>query len=169
MMDARRLAMLEAMGVEVLALRTRADARARESAHAPSGTTTPAITRAHEAASVDNAGLCIVCEHGVRGELRLARLFAQIARALALRAEAIDWLEADASGALSAPPAASAYLVLGAAIAPALGAQLSTAEQNAAAIAVSADVATLPGGASGKRALWQVLKPIAKRLKSERA
>ena len=169
MMDARRLAMLEAMGVEVLALHTRANASVR---------TTPAAalldpTRDESVADASVAtdasqtpSLCVVCAHGVRRDARLARLFAQITRALA--PVAIDWLEADIAGALPAPPAAPAYLVLGTAMAPALGAQLSTAQQNAAVIAVSADIASLPGGASGKRALWQALKPIARQLATER-
>ena len=168
MMDARRLAMLEAMGVEVLALRTLSDAHAHENARAVdvvAAETAPAS----KSASVDSAVVCMVCRHGVRKDARLARLFVQIARALALAPAAIDWLEADTAGTLPAPREVAAYLVLGAAIAPAMGAQLSTAQQNAAVIAVSADIADLPGGAAGKRALWQVLKPIARRLAAERA
>lgn len=160
MMDARRHAMLEAMGVEVLALRTRVDAHADACMSADDAIASPPAG--------GHARLCIVCAHGVRSEPRLARLLAQIARALTLAPAAIGWIEASASGSLPAPPAAPAYLVLGAAIAPRFGAQLSTTQQNAAVIAVS-EAATLPGAAAGKRALWQVLKPIARRLAAEPA
>lgn len=164
MMDARRLAMLEAMGIEVLALRARASAPAQAEAvfdrtQGESGADACFVSDAPRPPR-----LCLVCAHGVRRDARLARFFAQIARALNLDFAAVGWLEADAAGGLPAPPPAAAYLVLGSALAPALGAQLSTAQQNAAVIAVSADVANLPGGTAGKRALWQALKPIARRL-----
>jgi len=170
-MDARRLAMLEAMGIDVLALR----ARAGVPALTPSADAMPdregTDSGADEPLATDTRQqphLCIVCAHAVRRDARFAKFFAQIARSLALGPTALGWLEADAAGALPAPPAAAAYLVLGSALAPAFGAQLSTAQQNAAVIAVSADAADLPGGAAGKRALWQVLKPIARRLAAER-
>ena len=175
MMDARRLAILEAMGVEMLALRARTRASEPESAQAPADVAPDRLrleSAASESVTVDTSRrprLCIVCAHTVRGDARLARLFAQIVRALALTPAAIDWLESDAAGALPVPPVAPAYLVLGPALAPVLGAQLSTAQQNAAAIGVSSDAANLPGAAAGKRALWQVLKPIARRLAAERA
>lgn len=173
MMDARRLAMLEAMGIDVLALRART--------HASVPAQTPLADAASDWGNQTGAGasnatdaarsprLCIVCAHGVRSDVRLKGFFAQIARALALDAAALGWLEADAASVLPAPPAASAYLVLGSALVPAFGAQLATAQQNAAVIAVSDDAADLPGDAAGKRALWQALKPIARRLAAEQA
>ncbi|TLY51014.1 MAG: hypothetical protein E6K53_08650 [Gammaproteobacteria bacterium] len=170
-MDARRLAILEALGVEVLALRAPAGAAARATpadATLDRSRSESGASESVAAGASQTPNLCIVCAHGVRRDARLARLFAQITRALALDPSGADWLEADAAGTLPAPPAVPAYLVLGAGIASALGAQLSTAQQNAAVIAVSADVASLSGGAAGKRALWQVLKPIARRLAAER-
>ncbi len=143
MVDAQRLRILMAMGVDVYALRSQAPAAA-----APR--------------------LVVVSAQGVRRDTRLARLFVQLPHALGLASAAIDWLEADAHGALCAPPRAPAYLVLGAQMARSLGVQLSTMQQNSSAIAVTADPAQLPGSAADKRALWQALKPLARRL-SKRA
>jgi hypothetical protein len=107
-----------------------------------------------------------VAAHGVRGDARLARLIARLPAALGAAPAQIAWLEADAGGALPPPPGPQAYLVFGAAMARALGAQLSTIEQNACVIAVTAEPRDLPGGVAGKRALWQALKPLARHLRA---
>jgi hypothetical protein len=156
MIDATRLRTLEAMGIDVYALRvgkiTRPDVVLVEATQ----------NRAAEARAVRR--LIVVCAQGVRSDVRLARWFKYLPQTFGIGAGAIEWLEADASGALASAEEAPAYLVLGAAMARALGVQLSTMQQSTATIAVSADPARLPGGAADKRALWQALKPIARRL-----
>ncbi|HEY8010250.1 MAG TPA: hypothetical protein VIE67_04565 [Rudaea sp.] len=156
MVDAERLRMLMAMGVDVYALRSRTATNAAAmqsvsaSANAPAEVATP-------------PRVVVVCAQGVRRDARLARLLAQLPQAIGV--DAVDWLDADAHGTLAMPPSAPAYLVLGAAMARALGVQLSTMQQNSSTIAVTADPAQLPGSAADKRALWQALKPLAKRLR----
>jgi hypothetical protein len=149
--DAARLRMLEAMGVEVYALRVRASA--------PAASIAPGTA----------PRLAVVCARGVRAEARLACLFKHLPQTFAIAAEAIQWIEADANGELRAAPQAPACLVIGGAMARALGAQMSTAQQNSATIAVTAEPAQLPGSAADKRALWQALKPIARRLRAAAA
>ena len=148
--------MLAAMGVEVYRLRSQpAQPTASADVGAIAGT----------AAANDATRLLIVCARGQRRDARLARLYAQLPRALCTDATSIAWTEADAAGAISPPPVVPAYLVLGSAMARAVGAHLSTAQQQASVIAVTADAAQLPGNAVGKRALWQALKPIARALR----
>lgn len=153
-MDATRLHLLEAMGIDVYALHMRA----------PS----PALAAVREASASPmdrlSSRLAVVCAQGVRTDARLARLFKHLPQAFGISSGAIDWIDADASGALADVADAQAYLVLGAAMARALGVQLSTMQQNTATIAVTAEPAQLPGAAADKRALWQALKPIARRL-----
>jgi len=152
-LDARRASMLAAMGVEVYRLRSQ-----------PAQPAVPADIGGTAAAN-DATRLLIVCARGQRRDTRLMRLYAQLPRALCTDATAIAWAEADVTGAISPPPEVPAYLVLGSAMARALGAHLSTAQQQASVIAVTADATQLPGNAVGKRALWQVLKPIARALR----
>ncbi|HEX7915888.1 hypothetical protein [Rudaea sp.] len=153
-MDAARLHMLEAMGIDVYALRARTVATKIANAADASLATGPASTR-----------LAVVCARSARADARLARLFKHLPHTLGVSAGAISWLEADVNGELDDVADAPAYLVLGAAMARALGAQLSTMQQNTATIAVTADPAHLPGIAADKRALWQALKPVARRLR----
>ncbi len=150
MMDATRLRLLEAMGIDVYALRAREAAPVRAAA---------------SAAAETPARLAVVCARGVRGDARLARLFAQLPYTVGLADTAIEWLEADANGELAGVGDAPAYLVLGAAMARALGVQLSTMQQSTVTIAVTAEPAQLPGAAADKRALWQAMKPIVRRLR----
>ncbi len=155
MIDATRLRMLEAMGVDVYALRARV-------ADAPAPT---AQDREADPQPGQSPRLLLVCARGVRGDARLARLFKHLPQTFGIAAGALDWLEADASGELAGAAEAAAYLVFGAAMARALGVQLSTVQQSTAIIAVTADPARLPGSAADKRALWQAFKPIARRLR----
>ena len=157
--DARRAGMLAAMGIEVYRLRSCSD---------PATGYVAETTLVDERVAANDAPrVVIVCAKGDRGDARLARLYAQLPRALGADPSAIDWCEADAQNSLSEPPHAHAYLAFGAAMARALGAHLSTAQQQASVIAVTADTAQLPGGAIGKRALWQALKPIARALRGQ--
>lgn len=153
MIDATRLRLLEAMGIDVYALRTRA-------ADAPVVQTLDTNSDARPPQR-----LLIVCAQGIRGDARLSRLFKHLPQTLGVGADAIDWLEADASGDIAAAADAPAYLVFGAAMARSLGVQLSTMQQSTATIAVTGEPAQLPGSAADKRVLWQTLKPIARRLR----
>jgi hypothetical protein len=157
--DSVQLRMLAAMDIDVYALR----------AHAPAATIVSRKAVSAPAAVPVTANmpprLVVVCAQGVRGDVRLARLFAQLPQTLGVAAAAIGWAEADATDALAAQLSAPAYLVLGAAMARALGVQLSTMQQKSSAIAVTVEPAQLPGGAADKRALWQALKPLAQRLR----
>jgi len=154
--DATRLRLLEAMGIDVYALRSR---------HEPSpGDASSERTRI-SAAETQPVRLLVVCPQGVRGDARLARLFRCLPQTFGIGVDAIRWLEADESGGIASAEDSPAYLVLGAAMARALGVQLSAMQQSTATIAVTADPARLPGGAADRRALWQALKPIARRLR----
>jgi hypothetical protein len=155
MMDAQRLRLLEAMGIDVYALRAHDAVPVRAAV-----STTNASGEAQA-----QTRLAIVCASGVRRDARLARLFAQLPQTVGVAAGAIEWLEADANGELAGAGDVPAYLVLGAAMARALGVQLSTMQQSTVTIAVTADPAQLPGAAADKRALWQTLKPIVRRLR----
>jgi hypothetical protein len=159
-MDAARLHLLEAMGIDVYALRTR-----NEAAVGARGASTAPSAADDDTAAQGAPRLAVVCARGVRDEARLVRLFKQLPQTFGVAAATIGWLEIDAAGELAGPIEAPAYLVFGAAMARALGAQLSTMQQNTAAIAVTAEPALLPGTAADKRALWQAFKPIARRLR----
>lgn len=77
---------------------------------------------------------------------------------------ALQWLDASADGLVQAPPAAPAYLVLGHALARPLGAELPTTTQQAAQIIVTTAPVEWRDGVA-KRALWQSLKPLRRRLR----
>ncbi|MBS0582996.1 MAG: hypothetical protein JSS42_07830 [Proteobacteria bacterium] len=163
MSNATRLSVLEAMGIDVYALRTRADAGVRAASALPSATTGD-IADAPRAPR-----LAIVCARGIRADARLARLFRLLPQTFGIAAAAIEWLEAGADGELAGTTDAPGYLVIGAAMARALGVQLSTMQQNATTIAVTAEPSSLPGTAADKRALWHSLKPLARRLRGAAA
>ena len=155
MIDASRLRLLEAMGVDVYALRAREEPQ-------PAGQTQQSRD---DSDGVQALRVAVVCAKGVRADARLARLFTHLPQIFGTPAETLVWLDAGADGELAAAAEAQAYLVFGATMARALGAQLSTRQQSTATIAVTAEPAQLPGGAADKRALWQALKPIARRLR----
>jgi hypothetical protein len=125
----------------------------------------PAIVR--DGAGTGEVGVVAVCAHGVRAELRLARLFAQLPRALGVAASRLAWIETSADGTLTALPDVPCYLFVGSSIARACAAQLSLTQQNQATIAVCAEPRELLAGAPALRALWQVIKPLARRLRAE--
>jgi hypothetical protein len=160
MIDADRLRMLEAMGIDVYALRGRASEPQPE--REPAGI---AVDADGVPASSRPPTLVVVCAAGMRADARLAHLSKRLPQTFGISPGAIDWFEADAGGSLPTVSDAPAYLVFGTAVARSLGAQLSTMQQSTAVIAVIADPAQLIGGAADKRALWGVLKPIARRLR----
>jgi hypothetical protein len=159
-MDGERLQVLHAMGVDIYVARIR-----DVSGSGPVQQVAPAADAPPEQRAAD-VQLVAVCARGLRDQPRMAALLKQLPHALGIRAASIHWLEADEQGALASPIDAPGYLVFGATMARALGIQLSTMQQNSCVIAVTAEPSRLPGTAMDKRALWQVLKPLAQRLQS---
>ncbi len=124
MVEAGHRQMLEAMGIDIYELRTHEAAL---------------VVASSQAACAPR--LAVVCAHGVRSQARLAKLFAQLPQALGLTADEFGWHEADNAGVLAEPPVVPGYLVLGALMARALGAQLSTQQQKRALIELTAEPA----------------------------
>ena len=145
-----RQRLLHAMGIDVYVLRAGPAAADAAGSAAPTGESATALV--------------VAC---ARDEARASeRLRSLLPHALGLRPDAIAWIEPDARGELPEPPAAGAYLALGADMPRALGAQLSTERQMAALIAAAdAPSACLRNGLA-RRALWQALKPLARRLQN---
>jgi hypothetical protein len=156
--EGRRLEVLAAIGVDVYRLR---------SASAKSATTAAPATMHVHAEARSEAGLVVVCAHRTRDDVRLSRLFAQLPHALGVAASRLTWIEISADGTLASLPAAPAYLLVGSAAAQAGAAHLSLPQQNQAAIAVSADPQELLADAQSRRVFWQVLKPLARRLRAD--
>jgi hypothetical protein len=155
--EGRRLQVLAAMGVDVYQLR---GVRGGATAAAPAPT--------ERSATIPDTGVGVVavCARGVRAEPRLARLFAQLPHALGIAASRMTWIEMSADGTLAALPAAPAYLLIGSAAARAGAVHLPLTRQNQATIAVCAEPQELLAGAQARRALWQVIKPLARRLRA---
>jgi DNA polymerase III psi subunit len=141
--ERKRSALLQAMGVDVYRLRSIA---AR----------TPAAT---PDASAVNANVIVVCPRDA--DARLARFKTQLPHALGVAAERLHWSDGVHAHAL----AQAAYVAIGAAAARALGVQLSTMPQNGHMIVTTAEPAALLRDGAAKRALWQALKPVARRLR----
>jgi DNA polymerase III psi subunit len=106
-----------------------------------------------------------VCAQGARADLQLARLFAQLPRSLGIGPARLAWVEMSAGAVLPTLPDVRCYLFIGSAIARAGAAQLSLTQQNQATIAVCAEPQELLAGAPARRALWQAIKPLARRLR----
>lgn len=158
--ESRRLEALAAIGIDVYRLRS------------ASAVATAAASGAQAAAHADtgvhsDVGLVVVCAHGARAEARLERLFAQLPRALGVAGSKLAWIEIPAGGTLAALPAAPAYLFVGSSAAHACAAHLSLTQQDQAAIAVCAEPQELLAGAQSRRVFWQVLKPLARRLRAD--
>jgi hypothetical protein len=137
--EGQRLSLLQAIGIDVYRRRAAAPSPARAEANA--GT----------------AGVVVVC----RDEAIPARFRAQLPRALGVVADHLRWCGVDAA----VPGGAAAYVVVGTEAARALGVQLSTMQQNDSIIATTTEPTTLLQGGAAKRALWQVLKPVARRVR----
>jgi len=156
--DGCRLEVLAAIGIDVYRLRAPRPALAVGSSAALADT-------------VDSAALAelalrlaVACDARLRRDARAASQLDQVVRALGVDAGAVAWVDAAASGALAALPQVDAWLMVGAAAARAISAQLPLDRQNSATIAVSAEPADWMRDAAARRALWQSLKPLARRL-----
>ena len=141
--EAQRLSVLHAMGIDVYRLR------------APDA---PASASARDDAADAGATVAVI---GKRDAIP-ARLQAQLPRALGVANERVHWGDVTAA---HLPENAAAYVVIGTEGARALGVQLSTMQQNATLIAATAEPAVLLRDGAAKRALWQILKPVARRLR----
>ena len=135
--EAQRLSLLRTMGIDVFRLR------------ATGAPATPASV-------AGPVGVAVICARDAVPE----RFRQQLRRALGVVEERAQWCEIGVS-----VPAAAAYVVIGTEAARALGVQLSTMQQNTSVIAATAEPAMLLRGAAAKRALWQSLKPVARRLR----
>ena len=155
----RRLEVLAAIGIDVYRLRATDAARQAVAAPAPP----PAGTGQGAQAAVR---LVVACAQGAGREPAFMRLLPQLLRALGVTESTISHIETGADGSLAGLPEVSAYLMIGAAAARACSAQLSIEQQNAATIVVGPEPAQSMRDAAGKRALWQQLKPLARRLRA---
>jgi hypothetical protein len=97
-----------------------------------------------------------------KGDAIPERFKSQLPRALGVAERRVRWY---CIGTAQLPENAAAYVVIGTEAARALGIQLSTMQQNASVIAATGEPAALLQDAAGKRALWQILKPVARHLR----
>jgi hypothetical protein len=162
--EGRRLQVLAAMGVDVYQLRGVRGVVSADVLALPALISESVGAAAIGAVSVNMAA---VCARGIRAELRIARLFANLPRALGIVSSRLTWVEMAADGTLPALPDVPCYLFVGSAIARACAAQLSLTQQNQATIAVCAEPEELLAGAPARRALWHAIKPLARRLRAE--
>jgi hypothetical protein len=144
--EAQRRGMLAAMGIDIYVLRGAQANRA--------GSTPPIFA---------GDWLIVAASDAVMKSTQCAQLRKSLPSILGLPTDRIRWLAADAENSFDSVPTANAYLVLGAPLARSLGAHLSATQQNASVIAVADEPALSFGSAMSKRALWQTLKPIARR------
>ena len=179
MLDDRRLGILAALGIDVYRLRA-AEAEAPPAqqpvtASAAAGVpndrsaVAPAVDGDENAAAEGQPAepaLVLACAPGARRDARAAASLARILRAIGSSDAAAAWVEVGAGTPARAVPLAAAYLMVGADAARACSALLPLAVQDAAAIAVIADPAVAAADAAAKRALWQSLKPLARRLRA---
>ena len=121
------------------------------------------LARGTQPASGGNDWLVVAAPVETQKSTQCAQLRKSLPAMLGIPAERIGWV----SGTADVPPAA-AYLVLGAAFAREFGAHLPAAQQQAAVIAVADEPAASFAGGIAKRALWQSLKPIARRAREVR-
>jgi len=138
--EAQRLSVLHAMGIDVYRLRA-----------------APALVLPGNEAT----GAAVVAVIG-KADAIPARLHVQLPRALGIAAERMQWC--DVTGT-RLPENTAAYVVIGTEAARALGVQLSTIQQNASVIAATAEPSALLRDGAAKRALWQILKPVARLLR----
>lgn len=138
--EAQRVAMLQTMGIEVYRLRA------------------ASVEPAAAALGADAGALVICAPVALPAPSRT-----QLQRALGVAAQRVHWC--DCSGA-ALPQNAAAYVAIGTEAARALGVQLSTMRQNCSVIATTAEPTDLLRDGAAKRALWQTLKPVARRLRA---
>lgn len=145
--DRERLRRLDAMGVRVYRLRP-----------APSERHAETLPEASADTAATGIRLLIVCD-----EQRSSALDA-IVRTIGLPEPQVGWCAPRGGKLEGLDLDAGAYLVLGAHLARALGAELPTEQQQRAGVVVVAAPSELRGNAMAKRLLWQALRPLKRRL-----
>jgi hypothetical protein len=141
--DTQRRDLLTAMGIDVYVLRAAEASRA--------------------AATTPSDWLIVAASDAALKSPQCIQFRKTLPAVVGLPSERIRWISADGDKGFDDVPRANAYLVLGAALARSLGAQLSATQQNSAVIAVADEPAQSFGSGMARRALWQTLKPIARR------
>jgi len=155
--EGSRLAVLAAIGIDVYRLRV-VDAQ---------GDTSRTAALAGHPAVAEPARLVVGCGNGAGRNPSLARLLPQLLRSVGVADAAVRRIETAPDGSLAALPEAPAYLMIGAAAARACSAHLSIERQNTLMLVViDAETATALRDVAAKRALWQQLKPLARRLRA---
>jgi hypothetical protein len=149
--ESQRRQMLAAMDIDVYVLREVHAVRTE--------------TRANDSAG---AWLIVAAPDTAMKSTQCAQLRKSLPFMLGVTDDRVRWIVAEDAGSFDPVPSANAYLVLGAALARSLVAQLTASQQNAAVIAVADEPAISFGTAMSKRALWQTLKPIARRVREAR-
>jgi hypothetical protein len=144
--ESQRRQMLAAMDIDVYVLRDVQAVRAESRAPCP-----------------DGAWLIVAASDAAMKSIQCAQLRKALPFMLGLTDDRVRWVVAEDASSSESIPSANAYLVLGAALARSLGAQLAASQQNAAVIAVADEPGISFGTAMSRRALWQTLKPIARR------
>ncbi|HEX4482020.1 MAG TPA: hypothetical protein VH082_14485 [Rudaea sp.] len=137
--EAHRRELLSAMGVDVFVLRAASAATVHADANAD--------------------WLVVAASAETQKSTQCAQLRKTLPTMLGIPSERVRWM----AGETNDIPDAAAYLVLGAALAREFGANLPAVRQQSAVIAVADEPAASFTGAMAKRALWQSLKPIARR------
>ncbi len=140
--DAQRRDMLAAMGIEV---------------YVPRASTAP------QGLAVSGDWLIVAASGAAMKSAQCIQFRKTLPTVVGLPSERIRWISAESDNGFDEVPPAKAYLVLGAVLARSLGAQLSATQQNSAVIAVADEPAQSFGSAMARRALWQTLKPIARK------
>jgi len=156
--DNSRLRVLAEMGIDVYRLRAGPDSE-------------PALVESREVGQSrpdTPARVVVVSSQGVRAHGRIALLLKHLPGALGISASSLAVIDAGADGQVAALPEAPAYLLLGEACARACAAHLTLAQLNATTLANIAAPDEMLRDAAGKRALWQLLKPLARRLRASR-
>jgi DNA polymerase III psi subunit len=150
--EGRRLDVLAALGIDVYRLRA-PDAQQR--AAPPDGV-------AAHSAPPPAPRLVVACDAAARRDARTARQLNHVVRALGVAGDEVAWIGSAPDGSFVALPAVDAYLLIGAA--QRCAAALPIERQNAAAIALTPEPPDMMRDGATRRALWQALKPLARRL-----
>jgi len=151
--EGRRLDVLAALGIDVYRLRAPGARHAATSCAGATADAAPAVA----------PRLVIACDAAARRDTRMVRPLNHVVRALGIDSNEVAWIESAANGSFVALPPVDAYLLIGAA--QRCAAALPIERQNAATIALTAEPADMMRDGATRRALWQALKPLARRLR----
>lgn len=145
--EAQRQQTLAAMGIDVYVART-----------------TVAASLAPAASAAD---VIVICTPATAQAAPTQCLRRALPLALRCAPARIAWINTAADGTFAPVPNAAAYLALGQTLSHALAEHVATTQQNNAIVAVADEPAVGLRDALSRRALWQILKPIARALCAE--